>query len=254
MPTVDQIASHHGVSSEFVRRALAKLGVHAETGTTNVHPQHVKRFAETYGERIRSARPEQATEPGSMEEPATEPAPTEELPSRRISPHQHVIRSGYEHISSRRNMETMDRIEILSPNPGPAHAIDPEGTWDGDPWRERPFRPRGAWLEDHLFYSHPGPRAACGVRLRVIFRSPFTAETADPCPKCVALVEGGRAYRNPPGSYIPTTCGEYIRVKIDDAVKVETCVRRWGHKGRHESWSRASWEPGGTDFQPAPEG
>jgi len=240
------MAEHHGVSTDFVIKALAKLGVNAPSASANVAPSNAKRFVEEWGSRIAQSKP---PPPPVEAEEVVVPVQAKSGLRFRQPPPEHVIRVAYVHIDSRRNMQTMQRVEVLSANPGPAHAIDPMGTWTGDPWLSSR---RGPFTGDHSFYSHPGPPAACGAQVRVVLKSSFTAETPDPCPKCAAIVEEGRAFRNTPGGRPPSHCEEYMRISRDGVVSVEDCVQRWGHSGRHRSSSKATWADGGTEYKLGP--
>jgi hypothetical protein len=169
----------------------------------------------------------------------------------RREPAKHTVRVAYSHVTGKKVNGTLHTVMAPEHERGRAHAIDPVGTNDGDPWGDDPPH-EGA----HEFYSHPGPYAACGARVRVVMGEAFTADVPDACPNCVRVFANGKAFRSPPGTYVrePRLCEAYVRVTVDGRVTVAECRRRSNHEGRHETPGGATWESGADDYVPAPDG
>lgn len=255
MPTVRELAAEFGVSPGLVMKALQSLAVYTEGPHSEVHPDHAQRFRGEFGPKIKKARPKdvdvRTDDTGIGRRPLTA------LRSPSVAAEQgHVIRVAHAHISAGRRQAALgsmvtssDRYPILSTTPGLIHAIDPVGTRDGDPWSGERVAGR------HSFYSHPGPPAACGTRVRAILSDEFALDTLNPCPRCLDAVESGRAYRNPPRDWFDRfECDDYIQVKVGGVDHVEQCCLRDFHAGRHRSHSGASWNKDGSDFRPASPG
>jgi hypothetical protein len=148
----------------------------------------------------------------------------------------HVIRTGYEMVTGRRNPVTGDREKALYTPPGVAHAMDANGTWEGDPWTQvRRLSAIGLRESDPHFYDRGGPHAACGAKLRAIVRQEFTAETVDACPRCAELEADGKAFGRPPGLYIRPECSSILRLVVDGHPRLFGCDLPPSHLGRHES-------------------
>ena len=241
MESVRDIAARYGTSTAFVVKALARLAVHVEGPGSPVSPQLVEQFESVFGERIRAARP-----------PETPHADTKLMADQALAVARkgsgrhdaHAIRVAFSHVSGRRNSHLSEFVPILSDTPGLAHAIDASATNDGDPW--------GFDLTpnpDHRFYSHPGPYAACGERVRALMSEVFEPDRADACPRCSRSVRQSKAFRDPPFSRPPPRCHESLWVGVSGR---ETCDRIDHHIGRHQSRSGASWLNGIDDYAPAP--
>jgi hypothetical protein len=240
--TVKDLADHYGVSIAFAIRALAEIGVANARPDSALSNATINRFEARFGDRIRAKRLAPPPEPLTIAE-------MREKRRREEQARPHVIRVAYKHVTAQRGTgETIMADERLR---GPAHAIDPVGTNDGEPWTADPPPADDA----HHFYSHPGPPAACGVQVRVVMGQPFTAGLPMVCPNCVREFANGRAVRNPPGEYYrePRFCEAYIRIRSPEGViRVEECRLRNYHDGRHETQHGATWETGPDDCEPPP--
>lgn len=233
---VSEIATKYGTSLAFVRQALARLGFNAQGEDAWIPPATITEFEHRFGDRIRSSRPA----------PQSTAVPVHRSPSRAgIAPDPHIIRTGYEKVTGRRNPVTGDREKALDNPPGVAHAIDANGTWEGDPWTQvRRLSVIGLRESDPHFYDRGGPHAACGVKLRAIIRQEFTAGTVDACPRCAELSAAGEAYRNPPGLYIRPECSSILRLVLDGHSRMLGCDLRPSHLGPHES-GKYRWDDEG---------
>ena len=140
MNSVRSVAERYGASTTFVIHALAKIGFQAATPDTPISAATLARFEKSFREQIRSARP--------ASRPHEKTAPTSAQPRQ---PRGHVIRVAHTKISGGRDMQTMVRYKVLAEDSGPAHAIDANGTREGDPWRGDPAP--GA----QLLLREPGP-------------------------------------------------------------------------------------------------
>lgn len=247
MMTVHEVAERYGVSDEFMVLALDKIGFKNAKPDTALPTPTITRFEATYGQRIRSARPMV---------PAAFTAESDAAPvaSRAVrKPKPDVMRVAHAKITGGRDAQG-NREKRLLPNPGPVHAIDAEGTWDGDPWNGEVVP--GAV---HFFGGamNSGPRAACGQsHIRAVLGDEFVPQDepakAGQCPKCAELVAEGKGFRNPPGDWYDPFCSRYLQVNIDGAVEVQNCSLRGDHRGPHRTRDGATWDIGFDDFVPAP--
>ncbi len=164
----------------------------------------------------------------------------------------------FENVVYRKNTKTFVRYRELSDEPGPAHALDVKSTHEGDPWRRYGRGPRSAHKRPH-FYDHDGPRAACGVRVKVALPMEVDAEDPDVCAECAELVREGKAVGRGRSAFetyrYERRCTSFLRVEEDGETVLYQCVERDWHGGRpHRDWSGATWEIGLEDFTPAPDG
>jgi hypothetical protein len=234
MLTVNEVASRYGVSTAFLVQALGKIGAHQMEPDSPLSAATVARFEAAYGDRIRATRP---TEPETVRSRFQPPPP--------------IMRVAHAKITGRRDPETRRRHKALLDDPGMVHAIDPVGTWDGDPWRGKE-----APGDVHFYDGVGGPFAACGmVKVRAVLGERFDPEDTDRalCPRCAELVAEGKGFRSPPGSFQPSWCDKYLRLKMDGRVVVEQCRGlRDLHSGPHRTLSGATWTTGPADYMPAP--
>lgn len=239
MHSVRSLATLYGTSATFALAALRELGVPVVDVDSKVSDPHVGKFESTWGDKIRSARP--ATQAG-----AENKFDTVERARRPTTGYrdQHIVRVAHEHVTSRKQAGL--RVTVLPENLGTAHAIDAAGTREGDPWRGAPA------AGEHEFFSHPGPRAACGAQVRAVMGEEFELERTDACPRCAELVADGKAFRSPPHERRNFFCDDYLRLKIGTGVVVEQCVLRDLHPGRHKTHEGATWEFGAADYEPGP--
>lgn len=252
MPTVRELAAEFGVSPGLVMKALLRLAVYTEGPQSQVHPDHAQRFRDEFGPKIKKAKPQTADVMSDDTDVGRRPVPSPRDESSRTR-QEHIIRMAHAHVGAGRRLAapgsmltSSDRYAVLSTTPGVIHAIDPVGTRDGDPWSGQRVAGR------HSFYTHPGPPAACGTRVRAILSDEFALDTPNPCPRCFAAVESGRATRNPPRDWFDRfECSDTVRVKVDGVERVEDCCLRDFHRGRHRSYSGATWQQDGSDFRPA---
>lgn len=253
MPTVRQLAGEFGVSPGLVMKALLRLAVYTEGPHSEVHLDHAQRFRDEFAPKIKKAKPKdldvRTDDTGIGRRPVRSSPRDPSSPTRQ----DHIIRMAHAHVSAGRRhaapgsmLASSDRYPVLSTTPGLIHAIDPIGTRDGDPWSGQRVAGR------HSFYTHPGPPAACGTRVRAILSDEFALDTVNPCPKCREAFESGRASRNPPRDWFDRfDCEDSVRVQINGVDRVEECCLRDFHRGRHRSHSGATWQQDGSDFRPA---
>jgi hypothetical protein len=247
--TVREVADRYGVTTAFLVRALGTVGLPGAKPETVLSAATVHRFENEWGDRVRAARPGAVLASGPER---TGPQP------RSGQPNPHVVRVAYAHVTGRKAPVTGHLETVMAPESlrGPAHALDPVGTREGDPWSGDPS-PNPDF--PHSFYEHPGPYAACGSRLRVVMSEPFVADRPDACPKCVVLFGQGKAFRNPPRDWWerdPYFCEEYLRLPAEDGdrgVTVLECRERYSHRGLHRTSDGATWESGADDYVPAPD-
>jgi hypothetical protein len=244
--TVHEVAEHYGVSDAFMVRALDQMGFKNAQPDIALPAPTITRFESVWGERIRLKRPK-APAPFTAESDA---APTASRAVRRERPH--VMRVAHVQVTAGRD-EFGNRELRLLPNPGPVHAVDAVGTWNGDPWSGEVVP--GAV---HFFRGpmNSGPRAACGrPHMRALLSDEFVPaedpKEAGQCPRCAELVAEGRGFREPPGYYDPF-CHAYLHVKIDGRVEVQECRLSGSHRGLHRTRDGATWDAGFDDFTPAP--
>lgn len=244
--TVHQVAEHYGVSDGFMVRALDQIGFKNAKPDTALPTPTVTRFESEWGERIRAKRPNAPAAFTAL----SDAAPTASRAVRRQTPH--VMRITHAHVTAGRDA-VGNREKRLLPNPGPVHAMDAVGTWDGDPWS-------GDVMPGAVhFFGGPmnsGPRAACGrPHMRALLGAEFVpAEDpteAGQCPRCAELVAEGKGWREPPGSFDPF-CHASLHVKIDGKVEVQECRLSGQHRGLHRTRDGATWDVGFDDFVPAP--
>lgn len=244
--TVREVADRYGVTTKFLTLALEKIGYHAAGPDHPLSAATIARFESAYGDKIRTMRP--ALELGFAGETDVQPVAG---PTRQPKPH--VMRVAHAKVTGKR--VNGFAVKALLDDPGPIHAIDAEGTQDGDPWR-------GEVVPGAVhFYGGPigsGPPAACGRKVRAVLGSQFLIE-ADPaaagqCPRCAEVVANGKGFRNPPDpfGYRSPFCEAYLRVKIDGAVTVKDCSLRPYHDGPHRAHDNAEWSIGVDDYVPSP--
>jgi hypothetical protein len=164
--------------------------------------------------------------------------------------------ASFETVEHKRDMQTMERYKVLPEEPGLAHALDVQSTREGDPWRKYGAirGPRLAGARRPHFYSHGGPRAACGTRVLVTVAMQFNTEDPDACLECAELVRNGEAWgRFAQPDLFRDECGEAVRIAEGERVEVYECHLRSAHRGVHRSLG-ATWETGPDDFIPAPDG
>ncbi|MCX6401823.1 MAG: hypothetical protein NTX33_18070 [Propionibacteriales bacterium] len=246
MMTVHEVAERYGVSDAFMVRALDLIGFRdAEPGTA-LPEATVDRFEAVFGNKIRAARP--APDPEFRAE--SDAAPTAARAVRKPKPH--VMRVAHAAVTGSRDAQG-NRVKALLANPGPVHAMDPVGTWDGDPWS-------GEVVPGAVhFFGGPlnsGPRAACGwMHIRAVLGDAFVPagdpRAAGQCPRCAELVAEGKGFRSPPGSYDPF-CHAFLYVKFNSQVEVQNCSLSGEHRGLHRTRDGATWDIGFDDFTPAP--
>jgi hypothetical protein len=244
MLSVRDVANFYEVSPAFVVGGFRKIGVDVSGPEDLVMNSQVDKFEAEWGDKIR------AKNPAAPRRPKLASVPMADRRSPR-EPAQHVIRVAFSHVTGQKVNGTVHTVMAPETMRGRAHAIDPVGTNDGDPWAGDLSPHDGA----HSFYSHPGPYAACGARVRVVMGEAFTADRPDVCMACVRIYANGKAYRNPPGTYRrePRYCEAYIRVKnAEGVVRLEDCHLRSYHEGRHKSDSGATWKSGADDYEPPP--
>jgi hypothetical protein len=246
MLTVREVADKYGVTTKFLTLALERIGYQAATPDTVLSAATVARFESAYGAKIRAAR--HAPAPGFTAESDAAPPPA----SRR-QPKPHVMRVAHAKVTATRDPSGL-KVKALLDHPGPVHAIDAAGTWDGDPWK-------GEVVPGAVhFYDGPinsGPIAACGyAKVRAVLGDEFMAAddpaAAGQCPKCAAAVAEGKGFRTPPHERRSYWCDEYLRLRVDGRVVVKDCCLRDFHGGRHRTLDGATWEHGVEDYVPAP--
>jgi hypothetical protein len=202
--TVQIVANRYGTSTAFVITALGRLGFAGAALETPVPLAFLEEFEKVFGDRIRAAKSKEGT-----------PAPS---PARREPP-RHVLRVAHEKVTGQRNPVTWQRERVLAEPPGLAHAIDPMGTRDGDPWK-------GRRVDGHIdIYDGAGPFAACGVRVKALVSDEFNVDRADACPRCAEAVDEGRALRSEPRNR-PNGCGDYLRLSNNGRILVEQRASR----------------------------
>lgn len=246
MLTVREVADKYGVTTRFLTLALEKLGYQAAGPDTVLSSAAVARFESAYGAKVRAARPSPA--PGLI---AESDAPPPGVCDRRPTPH--VMRVAHAKVTATRD-PSGQKVKVLFDHPGPVHAIDAAGTWDGDPWR-------GEVVPGAVrFYDAPssgGPFAACGyVKVRAVLGDEFVPAddpaAAGQCPVCAAAVAEGKGFRTPPHERRSDWCEEYLSLRVHGRVVVMDCCLRDFHDGRHRTLDGATWEHGFTDYVPAP--
>jgi hypothetical protein len=240
MLKVQSVADSYGVSTAFLVRALAQMGFKDAQADTLVPTVILTRFEARYGARIQAKRP---------------PAPVTRRfsSSNQVRPPAQVMRVAHGRVGAGRD-SAGNREKRLLPDPGPVHAIDLTGTWDGDRWKGEVVP--GAV---HFFGGamNTGPRAACGrMHMRAVLGDEFVPDEDDPvkagqCPKCAELVAEGKGFRSPPGSYDPF-CHAFLHVKINGQVETQNCKLTGHHRGVHRTRDGATWNIGFDDFVPAP--
>lgn len=251
MVTVKQLAERHGVSVAFVIAALAQGGFNAAGPDAPLPPGVVSRFAETWGHRIRMKRPKPPPEFQGVSDIALPTAAAAARAAR--TPPKRIMRIAHARVTGGRDSQG-NKVKKLLDNPGPVHAIDPIGTWDGDPWRGVVV-PGGV----HFYDGGPksGPRSACGyTNVRAVLGEEFVPaedpERAGQCPKCAEAVRAGRGWRTSPHEREERRlCDQDLRLVIKGRRVVEFCIRRDYHLGRHRSDSGATWLEGPEDYEPA---
>lgn len=250
MMTVQEVADRYGVSTDFMVRALARVGYHAAKPEQPLSAATVARFDKEWGDKIRAARP--APEPTFSGEADTAPAAA---PSVR-QPKPHVMRVAHTKVTAGRD-SAGNRVKRLLDHPGVVHAIDATGTNDGDPWSGEVV-PGAVYFYDGSINS--GPPAACGwVHMRAVLGDEFVPADdpgrANQCPRCVAVVAAGDGFREPPHErgYRSYFCEAYLRVRVDGRVTVKDCSLRDFHDGPHRARDGAEWDVGIDDYAPSPD-
>jgi len=226
---------------------LAKMGHPRTTPRTLLPPPVLAGFDAEWGDTIRAAR--RAPEPASSARLGATPPST--LASR-YAPKPHVMRVAHDRVGAGRDAQGI-RAKRLLADPGPVHAIDLVGTWDGDRWHGEVVP--GAF---HFFGGsvNSGPTAACGrTHMRAVLGTEFVPaddpQAAGQCVRCAELVAEGKGFRSPPGSYDPF-CHAFLHVKINGQVEVQNCHLSGQHRGQHRTRDGATWDVGFDDFTPAP--
>lgn len=245
MHTVREVAGRYQCSTALVAGLLAKMGLGDAKPDTRLSAAEILQFDKEWGESIRAARPE-APAPFTAESDAAPVA------SRAVRPKPHVMRIAHARVGAGRDALGNHEKRLLDA-PGPVHAIDAVGTWDGDPWQ-------GEVVPGAVhFFGGPlnsGPTAACGwMHMRAVLGDEFVPaddpRAAGQCPRCATLVAEGKGFRSPPGSYDPF-CYAYLQVRIDRDIEVQECSLRGDHRGPHRTRDGATWDLGFDDFVPAP--
>ena len=248
MLTVREVAAQYGVTPGFLILALERIGYRAATPDTALSAATVNRFELHFGDGVRAARPK--PQPSFTAEIDAALLGARPRSGRQLKPH--VMRIAHDRVDAGRDAQG-NREKRLLADPGLTHAMDAEGTWDGDPWN-------GEVVPGAVhFFGGPmnsGPSAACGrAHMRALLGDAFVPADdpvrARQCPKCAALVAEGKGFRSPPGSYDPF-CHAYMHVKIDGQVEVQDCFLRGEHRGPHRTRDGATWDIGFDDFVPAP--
>jgi len=112
----------------------------------------------------------------------------------------------------------MERYEVLHDEPGLAHALDVDNTRERDPWRARfGWDTASGGVRRPYFYDNDGPRAACGLGVRVVLPQTFDHDDADSCPGCAELARSGKAWGRwrQPDPYRYDICNAVVRVEED---------------------------------------
>lgn len=252
MLTVREVADRHRVSVAFLTLALEKIGYGVHDPDSALPPGVVDSFESAYGDKIRAVRP--APDRGAAANTNNVAPPRVGHSGSRYG--SHVMRVAHKSVTGARDSQG-NRVKRLLENPGLLHAIDAAGTQDGDPWH-------GEIKPGHVhFYGGPigtGPRAACGFIVRAVLGDEFvpgwnsgSQPRADQCPTCAALVADGKGFRSPRDlSGYDSNCSEYLRVQIDDEIRVKVCERDWRHSGSHRGGDGSEWDVGVDDYVPSP--
>lgn len=248
MVNVREVAAQYGVTPGFVILALEKIGCHVATPDSALSAAAVNRFEDSFGDKVRAARP--TPPPALTNEDCDAPSVAAPRSARQLK--LHVMRIAHDRVGAGRDAQG-NREKRLLADPGVIHAMDLVGTWDGDPWNGNVVP--GAV---HFFGGpmNSGPSAACGrAHMRAVLGDEFVPADdpggARQCSKCANLVAEGKGFWSPPGSYDPF-CHAYLHVKIDGQVEVQDCFLRGEHRGPHRTRDGATWDIGFDDFVPAP--
>ena len=227
-----------------------RIGFHATGADTPLPPPIVNQFAVKWATKIHMNRPNQPTEFQGVSDTALPPDALAARAAR--TPPKHVMRVAHTRITGGRDAQG-NKVKMLLDNPGPLHALDAAGMWDGDPWR-------GLVVPGAVHYygggPNSGPRAACGwVNVRAVLGEEFVPaeepERAGQCPACAGAVAQGTGWRTPPHEReIRLPCDDDLRLVIDGKRVVEFCVLRDFHVGRHRTDKGASWLLGFEDYKP----
>ncbi|WP_182376010.1 hypothetical protein [Nocardioides sp. WS12] len=263
MLTVRELADRFGTTVTFAVRALETIGHNAGGPESPVPDWALARFVDRFGEKIRAVRPKSSVVATFTAE--TDVAPVVARTARKDKPH--VMRVAHSRVTGGRDGQG-NRVKRLLDDPGPIHAIDAAGTWDGDPWN-------GEVLQGAVhFYSggmNTGPPAACGVSVRAVLSDEFVPEeepSADligigrrapaafrrQCRHCATAVAEGQGFRTPPHERVERTyfCESFLRVRVDGTGEVQDCTLHDRHDGPHRTRDGATWTIGFDDFVPAP--
>ena len=254
MQTVQEVADRYLCSVQLVKGLLEKMGYPSTTSRTSLTPDILAAFDAEWGDKIRAARAGSRPAEAAAEPPPAKTAEAliRERISERLKPKTQVMRIAHAKVTGGRDAQGNRETRLLS-DPGPVHAIDLNGTWDGDRWRGEVVP--GAV---HFFGGamNSGPTAACGrAHMRAVLGEEFVPAddpvAARQCERCAKIVSEGRGFRRQPGSYDPF-CYAYLHVKIDGRVEVQECKLRGSHRGLHRTRDGATWDVGFDDFTPAP--
>lgn len=248
MMTVQEVADRYGVSTDFMVRALARIGYAAAKPEQTLSASTVARFDKEWGDKIRATRP--APDPPFSGQTNTALAPSVRQPK------PHVMRMAHAKVTAGRD-SAGNRVKRLVDHPGVVHAIDAVGTNDGDPWS-------GEVVPGAVhFYDGPinsGPPAACGaVHMRAVLSDEFVPADApgraNQCPGCAAIVAAGNGFRNSPQEhgYRSSFCDAYLSVRVDGTVRVKDCCLRGFHDGAHRAQDGSKWDVGFDDYTPSPD-
>lgn len=145
------------------------------------------------------------------------------------------------------NPENGATYEVLSAEPGPAHAVNVRETYEKDPWT------RTTGTRHPHFYGDRGPSAVCGSEVLVALPMDFDADDPDACPTCADKVRAGEISNRPPRPS-RALCTSFLRRQEDDGVRVYECRLLDGHRAEHRAAGGATWSLGEEDFTPEADG
>ena len=249
MMTVREVAKRYGITVGAMKQALAKIRYNAANPDSPLSAAVIHRFEMEWGDKIRKLRP--APEPKFSGE--TDIAPSTSRSTRLPKPQ--VMRVAHSKITSGRDASGLAEKRLL-PHPERVHAIHAAGTRDGDPWAGEVMS--GA-VHFYDGVAGSGPPAACGwVRVRAVLGDEFVPaddpQSEGQCSLCAEIVSGGGGFRNQPEPYAfyrSPFCEDYLRIRVDGAVRVKDCRLRSFHDGPHRADDGAEWSIGLDDYMPA---